>query len=61
MIQVLIITRCPICGRENDILVDRVGYENWKSGELIQKALPELSPSGRELLMTGIDKCWDKL
>lgn len=29
-------------------------YEEWRAGRLIQEALPELSASQRELLMTGL-------
>ena len=37
------------------------GLEAWESGVLIQDALPELSASEREQLMTGIHaECWDR-
>lgn len=31
-----------------------LGYLAWQNGTLIQKALPDLSPSAREVLMSGI-------
>lgn len=30
------------------------GYHKWCNGTLIQNALPDLSPSDREILITGI-------
>lgn len=38
------------------------GYEKWIAGELIQRAMPFLSASDREILMTGIGpESWDKM
>ena len=32
----------------------------WKAGQLIQKAMPNLSPSEREFIMTGVtSEEWD--
>jgi len=51
---------CPICGEATDVTVSAVGYANWIDGELIQNALPTLTSSEREALITGIcDTCWD--
>ena len=30
------------------------GYQRWRQGELIQDALPDLSDSDREILMSGL-------
>ncbi len=55
-------TRCPVCGHAGMLLVERDGYHRWISGELVQRALPDLTPSEREQLMTGIDDvCWERL
>ena len=37
-----------------DIPVTLAQIETWKGGELIQRAMPNLSPDEREFLMTGI-------
>lgn len=52
---------CMLCGESGRIVVDEAGLEAWESGVLIQDALPELSASEREQLMTGIHaECWDR-
>jgi hypothetical protein len=54
---------CPKCG-EAWILegIPFEGYERWLSGELIQRALPDLTINERELLISGLcSKCWDQL
>jgi hypothetical protein len=50
---------------ESTIVLDADQFQRFKrwlqDGTLIQDALPDLSPSEREVLMTGIDACeWDK-
>jgi hypothetical protein len=50
---------------ESTIVLDADQFHRFKTwlhnGTLIQDALPDLSPSEREVLMTGIDACeWDK-
>ena len=37
-----------------DIAVTAVQIAAWQGGELIQNAMPNLSPDEREFLMTGI-------
>ena len=46
----------PISGNVNrmDIPVTLAQIEAWKGGELIQRAMPNLTPDEREFLMTGI-------
>jgi hypothetical protein len=54
--------RCIICGNTSDLIVNEKGYDRWKSGELIQNALPELSNDERELLISKCcEKCFDSL
>ena len=56
--ELIIVTRTsPFSGKQNtrDIELDMADYESWASGkQLIQNALPYLSPDDREFLMTGI-------
>jgi len=57
-----VVTMCRSCGHDHEVVVDVEGYDRWRSGELIQNALPELSDSDRELLISGTcDGCWSQL
>ena len=55
--------KCLCCGKVTSVMVPTEQYNIWRSGEaLIQDALPMLSTSEREFLMTNIcEECWDKL
>jgi hypothetical protein len=54
--------QCPRCGQTNTLEVKTLGFEMWQKGSFIQDALPELTPSQREILQTGIDaKCWEEI
>jgi hypothetical protein len=56
------VRECPLCGAKHEIECDQAGYLAWKKGTPILEALPELSPSQRERLQTGLcDDCWDRL
>lgn len=56
-----ILTTCPFCGKETTLTVSLDGYMAWREGELIQRALPELSSNEREMLISGIcPECWEK-
>ena len=49
---------CPFCGAEHFVEVNLAGFEAWQNGELIQRAMPELSPIEREQLISGLcPKC----
>ena len=57
---------CPWCGKISELKVStkvwRDGLNAYKNGALIQNAWPTLSPSDRELILTGIcDTCWNKM
>ena len=43
-------------GKENtmSLTFTRQQYDDWKAGQLIQNAMPQLSSEEREFLMTGI-------
>lgn len=51
---------CPFCGSTEIIRLRSMDdYNSWVGGTLIQNAMPYLTPSQRERLMTGIcDPCW---
>ena len=58
----LIERESPFSGNKNvmDIDVTAEQIAAWKGGELIQRAMPHLSPDEREFLMTGIfGEEWD--
>lgn len=58
----MLITRtCPFTGvvntQEIDVTVEQI--INWEDGLLIQNAMPNLTPSEREFIKTGItDEQW---
>ena len=45
---------CPFCGEIHSVVVPAEGYFAWQSGELIQNALPMLTPTQREQIISGI-------
>ena len=51
-----IIRKSPFSGKINSLDLDVTGeqLERWMAGELIQNAMPHLTPDEREFLMTGI-------
>lgn len=58
-----IIETCPFCKKDYVVYgVSAKGYTNWYNGILIQKALPELSLTDRESIISGIcPKCQDEI
>lgn len=50
---------CPFCGEIHYVEVDRDHFTKWyRDGELIQNAMPELSATEREQLISDIcPKC----
>ena len=49
---------CPFCGAEHSVEVNLAGFEAWQNGELIQRAMPNLSATEREQLISHIcPKC----
>lgn len=45
---------CPFCGKVHFVTVDYEEYMAWENGECIQKAMPTLSPTEREQLISHI-------
>lgn len=50
---------CPICHKKHHVvIINKAGFDRWQEGELIQKAMPELSATQREQLISDIcPKC----
>lgn len=48
---------CPFCGKETEFVVDKNKFDKWNSGELVQKAFPNLTPEHRELFIT--EMCYE--
>lgn len=53
---------CFACGKTGEVVVPRAGFDAWRGGALIQRALPELPAHEREQLVTGTHPaCWAQL
>jgi len=53
---------CRVCHKDRSVDVPVEGYLRWRSGELIQDALPSLSLAERELFISGTcGECWDRM
>ena len=48
------IKKCVVTNKEYRVKVDRDAVARWMGGELIQKAMPELSLEQREFLISGL-------
>ena len=60
--MITLIVNCIMCGSEHSIAVPEEGFNQWQRGVAIQYALPGLTASERELLISGVcPVCWDKL
>ena len=62
MKDTIIAIRCPFCGTIHYVEVNEKNYEAWINGELIQNAMPELSPTEREQLISNLcPKCQEDI
>ena len=53
---------CLQCGTTVHISVLQPDFEKWQGGELIQNAMPYLSPDEREILISGTcGPCFDRM
>lgn len=52
--KVIIAGSCPFCGAKTSVEVSRREYNKWAGGELIQRAMPTLSATDRETLISGL-------
>ena len=58
----VVVVPCHSCHVEWFLDVPVQGLADWKSGELIQNALPELDADQRELLISGTcPTCWNEM
>ena len=49
---------CPFCREDHAVEVNLAQYEAWQNGELIQNAMPDLTPTERVQLIYGLcTKC----
>ena len=54
--------RCKSCGKTESMLVNPSDVADWQEGEYIQDAMPYLSVSEREILISGIcGICFDNI
>lgn len=54
--------RCRFCLKLLDLPVTEEQLAKWKSGVLIQNAIPDLSPEMRELLISGLcGECFNEI
>ena len=63
METIIIETRCPFCGKTQEIEVDYFDFWMWsEQGMCAQDAFPYLTVNEREALISGIcPKCWDDM
>lgn len=47
-------TRCVFCCKKEAVEVPYNGYMSWRSGELIQRAMPEVHSMVRDVLVTNM-------
>jgi hypothetical protein len=53
---------CTMCDEETQITVVERDLTRWRKGELLQVAMPYLTPNEREMLISGTcEQCWTKL
>lgn len=53
---------CPIIDEEYVVTIDLAQYKDWKEGNFIQNAMPELSSNEREFLISGMTPAmWDNI
>ena len=52
----------PFCGEDHAVEVNLAQFEAWQNGELIQNAMPDLTFTEREQLISGLcPKCQVKV
>ncbi|MEY4432355.1 MAG: hypothetical protein RLZZ44_485 [Bacteroidota bacterium] len=53
---------CELCHEKTILEVEQSQLDDWRNGVLIQDAMPQLSNSERELLISGTcEKCWNDI
>jgi hypothetical protein len=52
--------KCVSCKEQKSVVCARVGYDQYKAGEYVQKAFPLMSANDRELIQSHMcAKCFD--
>jgi hypothetical protein len=60
--KMLVELQCQICGRSHSVTVNADAYMDWLNGDFIQRAMPELSATEREQLISSIcPKCQERI
>lgn len=60
--EIEIVLLCGLCDHHEKVVVPEAGYKAWLAGQVIQKALPNLTRSQAELLISGTcGKCFNKI
>lgn len=54
MMKVVIEIECPFCGKVHVVEVREDEFAKWQAGELIQNAMPNLSATQREQLISRL-------
>ena len=54
MRNVTVEIHCPFCGKTHYVEVNESAYWKWRDGMLIQNAMPDLAPTEREQLISGL-------
>lgn len=57
---------CPFCGKTHSFKTDtsefKKGLDAYNDGSQVQNTWPSLTPSQRELMISGIcDECWNNM
>lgn len=60
--KMLVELQCPLCGEKHSVTVNTEAYMDWLNGDFIQRAMPELSSTEREQLISQVcPTCQDKI
>lgn len=60
--KMLVELQCLLCGGKHSVTVNAEAYMDWLNGDLIQRAMPELSGTEREQLISQMcPTCQDKI
>lgn len=49
-----VVNNCVFCGQYHEVRVPINGFYAWQKGAVIQNAMPEVSATDREFLISGI-------
>lgn len=52
--EIIITMECVFCGKSHEVVVNFEDYLKWQDGEAIQRAMPYLSATQREQIISKI-------